>query len=503
MWGVHFYTIEQQAPMESATFTRTPALKAAFDRMKQGIKGRLDGHYQHEGVKWMLHRELEPTVGKGGILADDMGLGKTMQAIAAMRGNPMTTLIVSLVGTVGQWRDALIEFGGYRPIIVNPSFCGDLPSDTEVAITTYSVFQQPRGPASCFSTMKWGRIILDEGHTIRNPTTKVYKEVSKLVAGVRWVLSGTPIQNSSKDLLSLAKWIGSPTQDIDEIVRMMVLRRTHEQQAQANPRLALPPLETLVVKLKFGTKEEEDFYKGVEKYYTSQTKTKTDAMEALIRCRQAANHPKLYQEGMARKRSQKRRRIDDDDDEPPALPPTGCQSKLNHIVKEIRGVSDKVLIFCTWTTEMKLIQAALKEVGVISLIYDGKISRDNKEAVIYNFKNTNIQVLLLQINCGSTGLNLQCASRVYITSPHWNPCIELQAIGRVYRKGQTQKVLCFRLVMEGTIEDKCSVVQRGKVDLISEAMSDDTFSYRLGNQETPASSPMYSDEYDFADLEDF
>ena len=279
-------------------------MEQAYNKAKAGIKGRLDGHYQHEGVKWMLKRELEVEEGgaRGGILADDMGLGKTMQAIACMRGNPLPTLIVSIVSTVQQWRDALIDFGGYKPIIINPSFTGILPEGVEVAITTYSSFQRG-SPPECLRTYDWGRIILDEGHTIRNPATKVYKEISKIDVDIKWILSGTPIQNSEKDLTAIARWIGaSQDSNIEDIIEEMVLRRTQEEQAASNPRLALPPLTTTVVNLEFSTEEEKDFYHAVEDYYANKTSTNFEAIEALMRCRQACTNPQLYIDSMDKKK---------------------------------------------------------------------------------------------------------------------------------------------------------------------------------------------------------
>lgn len=466
-------------------------MKAALDRARDNIKGRLDGHYQHEGVRWMLYRELYPKEAKGGILADDMGLGKTMQAIATMRGNQVPTLIITIVSTVGQWRDALIEFGGYRPIIINPSFTGMLPMDIDVAITTYSCFQKAKGAAESFASMTWGRIILDEGHSIRNSATKVYQGISQLKTDIKWILSGTPIQNSEKDMLTLARWIGYPSADVEDIVDNIVLRRTQEQQAIANPRLALPPIDTKIMRLKFDTPKEEAFYHRVEtEFMESRGKHKNDAMEGIMRCRQACTHPQLYIEGIGKKKKRKRggHMISENDETP------STSSKFNYLVNDIVSTKEKILIFCTWTTEMKLLQAALKERNVSSLIYDGKLTRDNKEAVIYNFKNTTIQVLILQINCGSTGLNLQCATRVYITSPHWNPCVELQAIGRAYRKGQTQKVTCIRLTMADTIEDKCATMQMEKINLICDAMSDESITHRLGSGDRRNASLASLDE---------
>jgi SNF2 family DNA or RNA helicase len=462
------------------------SLKEAYARAKADIKGRLDGAYQHDGVKWMLQRELdEDRIGcHGGILADDMGLGKTMQAIAAMRGNPMSTLIISIVGTVNQWRDALIDFGGYKPIIVNPSFTGILPANVDVVVTTYSAFQKVK-PLACLFKERWGRIVLDEGHMIRNAKTKLNVEISKLHADIKWILSGTPIQNSEKDIYALAKWIGGKSvsgMSIEDISRSLVLRRTQEQQAQISPRLALPPLYTHIVKLKFATKEERLFYEAVEDFFADKALEKgAEAMTSLTRCRQACTNPLLYNMavgGKADVKAPKRRKRSDI----VKWDGSGETTKVTYLVDDIEEHSKKgkCLIFCIWTEEMKFLTAALKERNIASLIYDGGLSRDNKEAVLYNFKNTTIPVLILQINCGSTGLNLQCANRVYITSPNWNPCVELQAIGRAYRKGQVDCVTCIRLVMEGTVEERCMEIQQNKMTLISEAMMDDSFQSRLG-----------------------
>jgi SNF2 family DNA or RNA helicase len=455
-------------------------VELAYNKAIEGIKGRLEGEYQHEGVLWMLDRELNQTSGKGGILADDMGLGKTMQTIAAMRGNPQTTLIITIVGIVGQWRDALIEFGGYRPIIVNPSFTGILPEDIDVVLTTYSCFQKQK-TTECFSAVNWGRIVLDEGHKIRNATGKGHNEIAKLNADIKWILSGTPIQNSVKDITTLSGWIGHNNIDVEETISTILLRRTQEQQAIRNETLALPTLETQQVHLEFETDDEKMFYDKVQQYYMERTSNKNDAMETIIRCRQAATHPLLFLQSIEKPKKNKKRKILLDNELPTEVPIS--TTKFSYIINDIKKVQlttkEKCLIFCSWTNEMKLIQQQLKLQGIASLMYDGKISQANKEAVIYNFQWTTIPVLILQITCGNAGLNLQCASRVYIMSPHWNPCIELQAIGRAYRKGQTKEVKCIRLLMKGTVEDRCEDIQLTKLDLISSAMSDDSMLNRL------------------------
>jgi len=391
---------------------------------------------------------------------------------------------------VNQWRDALIEFGGYRPIIVNPSFSGILPNDVEVVLTTYSSFQKAV-PPPCLMKHPWKRVILDEGHMIRNSATRLFKEISQLPSQIRWILSGTPIQNSGKDLKTLASFIGIPsTMSMDDIVDTMIQRRTQEEQASSNPRLALPPLTTSVVRLKFATEMEQKFYDAIEDYYTDKTETSFDAIESLTRCRQVCTNPLICIETGSTSKAQKAKRhkgptpLDYWDSK------ADIQStKMEYLVEAIQdhaGASktkNKCLVFCIWTAEMKLLQNRLKTMEIPSLIYDGHLSRDNKESVLYNFKHTDIPVLIIQITCGSSGLNLQCANKVFITSPHWNPCIELQAIGRAYRKGQTECVTCVRLVMADTVEEKCMDIQERKMEIISEAMNDDSFLQRLGGVE--------------------
>ena len=480
-----------------------PQVTRAYNLARTSIKGRLDGHYQHEGVMWMLGRELSPSppgTPPGGILADDMGLGKTMQAIATMVGNPQQTLIITIVSTLAQWQEALVTFGGLCPLIINCSFKGIIPQTATTVLTTYSVFQKRTKALQALLDTQWGRVILDEGHQIRTPTNQTSKEIAKLTSTHRWILSGTPVQNSDRDLIALARWLGypglgpgdpdpargaerglRPDPEPQDICEAIVLRRTQEEQAEANPRLALPPLDTQQINLDLSPAE-RDFYDEVAEYFMADNLDGLPAMEGIMRCRQAATHPLLYKEGIGRKR-----KAHVAASAPPQPSPALCEgrsTKLDFLVTDIQDLpapNNKCLVFCNWTTEMKLISDALTEAGIACQVYDGSLSRTNKEATLHNFKNTPIQVLIIQINCGAEGLNLQCASYVYITSPNWNPCVELQAIGRAYRKGQQNRVTCKRLIMSGTIEEECGEVQHDKVQTIIDVMGDESFGQRLGD----------------------
>lgn len=471
-------------------------VKQAMALCKSSIKGRLDGAYQYEGVKWMLQKELGTDPVKGGFLADDMGLGKTFQAIAVICGNPLPTLIITEVSTVGQWRNALSEFGQINPFILTSSFSGNLiPADTKVVLTTYSVFQRPKGAPNCLLNCGIQRVILDEGHNIRNHKTKLYAEISKLQCPIKWILSATPIQNSTKDIVNQAKWIGISDTTVDDIFAKHVLRRTQFAEGQRCPRLKLPDLQCDIVKLEFKHDAERELYTSVEKEYAAKLEEMMGdneyctIMEGILRCRQVCIHPQLYYEGIARKpdyQPPKRARTEKN------TAPITSSTKIQYICDYVRQhANEKTLVFCHWRTEMGIIKKELEKMNIGVLLFDGRLNQQQRENVLYNYNNTSIPVLVLQIDCGSSGLNLQCASNVVITNPSWNPTVEVQAICRAHRKGQNQNVRCVRLVMANTIEERCLEVSGDKLDLIADAMRDDLIKTKLGCEKYSPSDIRY------------
>ena len=81
--------------------------------------------------------------------------------------------------------------------------------------------------------------------------------------------------------------------------------------------------------------------------------------------------------------------------------------------------------------------------------------------------------MLLSLTCGSLGLDLVCASQAFLFDPWWNGAVEDQAIDRIYRLGQTKDVTIYRLIMEGTIEEKVLELQEKKRQLVREAFGKD------------------------------
>ncbi len=200
----------------------------------------------------------EPELASGGILADDMGLGKTLEMIALMvadlhaAGPPShTTLIVAPLGVMSNWTGQIAHHvrqdSPLRVLLYHGS--GKKPMDAEdigaydVVITTYATLASeylPRGMktppaiprAQGLFSMNWRRVILDEGHIIRNPQTKAALAASGLLARSRWVLTGTPIINTLKDLFSLVKFLrlsgGMEQYDIFNSVLIRPLKAGYE-----------------------------------------------------------------------------------------------------------------------------------------------------------------------------------------------------------------------------------------------------------------------------------
>ncbi|KAI9746406.1 MAG: hypothetical protein M1818_000119 [Claussenomyces sp. TS43310] len=236
-----------------------------------------------------------PPLASGGILADDMGLGKTVQVISVIvEGGPGTTLILAPVSVMSNWSQqierhvnptkalrVLTYHGSNRKMLTQGEF-----AKYNVVITSYgtlsSEYSSSKGhqPNAGIFAMQWRRVVLDEGHIIRNPSTKAAVAASSIKAMSRWVLTGTPIVNGIKDLYSMLKFLritggleqsevfnsiltrplnaGDPKADVllQAIMRSMCLRRKKEMKFVD---LRLPPLSEYVHRIPFRNDEREKY----------------------------------------------------------------------------------------------------------------------------------------------------------------------------------------------------------------------------------------------------
>jgi len=192
-----------------------------------------------------------------------------------------------------------------------------------------------------------------------------------------------------------------------------------------------------------------------------------ELLECLLRVRQVMTWPQLYLDGMAIKEG-----IDPE-------PWTGRSRKMETLLEMIAShPTEKALVFTQWMGEMDYIQEQLVAKSIPVFRIDGSVSKDLREERIAAFKNADQSaVFLIQVKAGGVGLNLQEATRVYITAPTWNPATELQAIGRAHRTGQTRKVVVRRLIYTGSddfhsVEQSIMQLQGEKAKVCAEVLND-------------------------------
>ncbi len=400
--------------------------------------------YQVEGVEWLLGRETTlPHL--GGFLCDDMGLGKTVQMIEVMlRHRKKHTLVVVPKSIVQQWRSELEKFGPSLKVCTYDGPRRVYDPEADVCVCPYSVLID-----LVEAGYTWDRVILDEAHEIRNPKSLAFKTCMRIKAPIRWVLTGTPVFNRIRDFFSLCDFVGVPrnaTAFDSDTRSKYILRRVKSTSV---------PIEFVNIELEM-YEEERELYDQV---YDEMSKL-DNLLEGFLRCRQILSWPKSYVKDW-----------------------NGPSAKLDALLAYIRKHPDeKSLVFTQFKAEAEEIRRRLEsKLGRTVFVLDGT-TRD-REGVINGFKTCPDQgaVFVIQIKAGGVGLNLQEATRVYITQPSWNPGTELQAICRSHRSGQTKKVYVKKLVYAESyaIDNEITNLQRKKSKLCARVLDEESLAEQI------------------------
>jgi len=417
-----------------------------------------------------------------------MGLGKTVQLVATMIANPVPrTLIIVPKSIVTQWQAEITKFAPHLSVHLFDGPKRSVNPDAQVTIAPYSVLPQRKGGPVCpLISVEWNRVILDEGHEVRNQKAKSTIAARVLPGRIRWVVTGTPIFNSIRDFVTLGSFVGIPKNHIqcytNEIRTKYLLRRTK----QDCERFTLPPCDIETVELQMNPEElsiyrevyrksqetvEEIFAEGQQNIH------QMELIECLLRVRQVMAWPQLYLDGMAIKEKS----------DPVAW--TGGSVKIDTLMRMIREhPEEKSLVFGQFMGEMDEIQERLHAAGIPVFRIDGSIDTLKRSERIEQFQKSQVRpapVFLIQIKAGGVGLNLQSATRVYITCPAWNPATELQAIARAHRNGQTQKVWVKKLIYAESesglpsIEQSIIELQGHKQAVCAEVLADERIRVQL------------------------
>ncbi|MGV3621856.1 MAG: SNF2-related protein [Archangium sp.] len=419
--------------------------------------------YQQHGVDWLGFLK---STGLGGVLADDMGLGKTLQTICTLEKG---SLVVCPTSVVSNWKAELARF---RPSLTVNAYHG--PSrqltDADVTITTYALL---RLDADALAAKKWRVVVLDEAQAIKNPDSQATRAAYRLKADMKLAVTGTPLENRLEELWSLMHFTNpgllggrrefnekygeriesgstEATQALRKKLAPFILRRLKRDVAPE-----LPPRTEAV---RFVTLEEKE--RAV--YDAVHAATRADvvrllesggsvlkALEALLRLRQAACHVALVPGQVAK-----------------------TSSKTQVLVESlVNAAADghRCLVFSQWTSMLDLIEPELKAAGLSFSRLDG--STTNRGEVTEKFQAADgPTVLLMSLKAGGTGLTLTAADHVFLVDPWWNPQVEAQAADRAYRIGQDKPVFVYRLVSQGTVEERILQLQDKKRALFEAAL---------------------------------
>ena len=372
---------------------------------------------------------FEETTVFGGLLGDDMGLGKTIEMLATMAHNPKRkTLVLLPLALVETWRQNATK-AGFCVILVNDKKVWAKDPESTVGYAANQIFltnyETLLFHSELIMTETWDRLILDEAHRIRNHKTTLTELVLEIDAPIRWAMTGTPVVNRLRDAATLFGFIGVPhtpeykwLAEYVDLIHELVIHRSMDEIRGIVPDVPpVPEIEEHVVE--FLTRKEAAFYQAAGQDDTP--------LVQLLRLRQASVSPATYDKSWT-------------------TPSTKIVA-LGDLIGD-GTKTDKWLVFCSFYREMELITEYLQNrLGIDSEQYYGGLSARERTSVLDRARGPGCQVLLIQLQAGGVGLNLQEFNRVVFMSPWWTSAMMDQAVARAVRMGQKRVVKVIHLLI--------------------------------------------------------
>ena len=437
--------------------------------------------YQYDGVVWCVNNEKKMTL-RGGFIADEMGLGKTITMIGTFACNLVKrTLIVLPPVLIDQWYKQIYKTTGHKAVVyygqkkkkidlLSLGFCIVITSYAHIAFNNKrEKGEKEKGKKgldddglNIIHRVLWDRIVFDEGHHLRNRNTHLYKGALHLKSPIKWLVSGTPIQNSKADFYNLSNIIGFGV-DCD-VSKVPILKRTKKEVGIMIPDMAVN-LEAVSWKNKNEMKMSScihgiigGFGSGVggesSINITSwlHNRFSSGVLPLYLRARQMCIYPKLVKSIVG---DMVRDNIITQQEYADILK---YSSKMDAVVEAVLKNKDNgngKIIFCSFRSEIDDIAARLRDNGIERVVtFDGRNSTGSRKTILCERND----VLILQIQTGCEGLNLQeHYSEIYFVSPFWNPAVEDQAVARCHRIGQKKEVMVYRFEMGGLTEPEAGL----------------------------------------------
>ena len=369
----------------------------------------------------------------------------------------------------------------------------------DVCITTYEMIKC-KTMKVFLSRMIWRCIVLDEGHRIKNDESGISECCSNLKARFKLILSGTPVQNNLREIYSLLNFLHPNIFDNSEkfekcfklnpsdykvdrtalnaahhMLRPFVLRRI-----KAEVEVSLPPKTETLIRCpmssmqKFWIKrlllKDSNLIESIENQYQNSTNNRMNAQQykqlqsLLAQLRKAANHPYLFPGAETPN--------PDDPESPTAeiIEASGKMKVLDKLLPMLQERGHRVVLFSQYTRTLDILSDYLNWKGYLFYRLDGRTNRVMRAVLIEKFNKPGCDTFLfcLSTRAGGEGVNLYTADTAILFDSDWNPQVDIQAMARVHRIGQTKPVHVYRLVSVGSVEER--IIQRAQKKLFLDGM---------------------------------
>lgn len=352
-------------------------------------------------------------------------------------------------------------------------------AQTDVVITSYGTM---RNDIKELSRFHFNLMVIDESQAIKNPSSLTSRCLLEISSSYRIALTGTPIENTLLDVWSQMNFLnrgllGSygyfektfirpiekaadprQTAELRRILDPFILRRTKRQVAKE-----LPPK---VEKVHFCemTPEQAEIYEKVKSQYRNEildhinqvgmSRSRLKIFNGLMHLRQLALNPVLKDvdyEGTS-----------------------GKDDEIRYMLQRALEGKHKVLLFSQFVSYLAVFEKMLQAQGIKYSYLDGSMDEKDRQRAIEKFQeNEDIQVFLLSLRAGNSGLNLTAADYVFLADPWWNPFTMRQAEDRAHRIGQNKTVFSYKFITKNTIEEKILALQMRKTELAGSIISDE------------------------------
>uniref|UniRef100_A0A8B9G838 DNA helicase n=1 Tax=Amazona collaria TaxID=241587 RepID=A0A8B9G838_9PSIT len=477
--------------------------------------------YQLNGLNWLAHSWCK---GNSCILADEMGLGKTIQTISFLNYlfhehqlyGPF--LLVVPLSTLTSWQREIQTWAPQMNAVV---YLGDITSRNmirthewmhpqtkrlkfNILLTTYEILLKDK---SFLGGLNWVFIGVDEAHRLKNDDSLLYKTLIDFKSNHRLLITGTPLQNSLRELWSLLHFIMpekfSSWEDFEEEhgkgrefgyaslhkeLEPFLLRRVKKDVEKS-----LPAKVEQILRMEMSALQKQYYKAYILHISTNGSKGSTSGfLNIMMELKKCCNHCYLIKPPDDNEFCNKQEALQH------LIRSSGKLILLDKLLIRLRERGNRVLIFSQMVRMLDILAEYLKYRQFPFQRLDGSIKGELRKQALdhFNAEGSEDFCFLLSTRAGGLGINLASADTVVIFDSDWNPQNDLQAQARAHRIGQKKQVNIYRLVTKGSVEE--DILERAKKKMVLDHLviqrMDTTGKTVLHTGSTPSSSTPFNKE---------